>query len=337
MFRPLLAALLLIFPALAQAEEVTVYTGTFRPFVVPEAEASGPGLELVDLVISNADDEAVFARKSFVYGFHRVANGEEALSFPWRQTPERSERVLFSVPLLTLQHALHHMLPAGGDGSLPELGAASIGLVTSYEYVGDIGELIEKAEAEGRAATFNTEAGALGALLRGRIDYLPLPAPVVRATLEADFPNQTRLVRPLVEGPTEIFTLHAIAPRTPWGEAQIRRFDESYTELRAAEVITDDFLTESLARPQRSDIAVLVSAEGFPVIKGALKDDPSTEFALPRGTRVLVREWSVNYSEPTEGTTLYRIMTSPSLVLVLNGPHLGKELYIQNMHLTLAE
>ncbi|NNU16006.1 transporter substrate-binding domain-containing protein [Parvularcula sp. ZS-1/3] len=338
MIRFLTTAALLLFCCIpAHGEPVRVYTDTFRPFVSAEDQRAAPASELVDMILRNAGLEPGFTYKNFAYGLYRVGEGDEALSFPWRRSAEREERVIFSEPFLTLEHSLHRKLPSSAGSGSPQLSQARIGMVGSYVFSGDVAQLVEAARREDRLVVSASETEALAALLAGETDLLALPAPVVTATLEASFPNQTGLVRELEDGPTESFSLHAVAPKNAWGEDLIARFNESYRELRTAGVITDDFLTGRLARPAKPDVAVLVSSEGFPVVKGALKDNPDRELALPAGTRVLVREWSADYAEPLRSQSLYRIMTSSSLVIVLNGPHVGRELYIQNMHLTLAE
>lgn len=319
-------------------EDVRVYTDTFRPFILPEAAAEGPGTRLVDMILRNAGYKADFDYTEFAFGLHAVGNGEEAVSFPWRYSDGRAERVVFSEPLMTLVNAFHYKLPSSvGGPQAPDPASARIGRVTSYAFAGEIAGVLSDAEGEDRVTGYPSEQAALGALLAGEIDLLPLPRRVVRATLRSDYPYEVELIATLDDGPEESYALHAVAPRNAWGRELMQRFDRSLAELRSAEVIGESYLDSSLEEATPRDTAVLRSAEGFPVIIGTLKDDEARQYAIPEGTRVLVREWSGRILEPSGNEQLYRTMTASSLVLVLNGPHLGKELYVKNMHLVIAE
>ncbi len=95
-------------------------------------------------------------------------------------------------------------------------------------------------------------------------------------------------------------------------------------------------LQEEPRPPRRVDLAQLVSAEGNPVILGRASGDSGDEFyALPLGTRVIVLEWSEKIARPSTNDRPYRIMMDESRVVVVSGPHVGRELYIRNMHLSL--
>ena len=84
------------------------------------------------------------------------------------------------------------------------------------------------------------------------------------------------------------------------------------------------------------DIARLITAEGYPAIVGQTSIAEKIDYyTLPQGTRVLVLNWSDKILSPSSTDRIYKSMTDLSYVVILNGPHVGKELYVKNMHLEI--
>ncbi len=285
----------------------------------------------------NADMAPDFRYIDYAFGLHMISRQEQAMSFPWRRTVERAEQVLFTRSFMQLENAFHYKLRATTDASQRrDLNAARVGRVATYSFGGEVARTLDRAAAESRLTEFPTELVALTALLTDEIDLLLLPKRVVGAIMRSSFPDEADLLRTLPT-PMEVYPLHAIAPDTPWGREQVARFDASYEELLAAGVVSEDYVARSLQRAPRRDVSILTSAEGFPVITGTLRSDLTQEFAVPPGTRVLVLAWSPRILEATGDEPPFRTMTDRTAVLVLNGPHLGKELLIKNMHIVIAE
>ncbi|MHA7870810.1 MAG: hypothetical protein ACX939_00515, partial [Hyphococcus sp.] len=102
-------------------------------------------------------------------------------------------------------------------------------------------------------------------------------------------------------------------------------------------VITEDYANEEPPIVRAGDVARIIASEGFPVVVGVAVDDAQSYYAVPQGTKVLVLNWSNRILESSRNARLYQTMVDQSSVLVLNGPHTGKELLIKNMHIAIEE
>lgn len=323
--------------AAAQDQNVKIYTDTYRPYVNPVGEVDGSAMRLVRLVIRNMDLNPDFEHIDYGYGFYATRKSQGDLSFPWLKTAEREEQVLYTVPIYSAQIRLFYNIRFFPESpTLKSLDEKTIGRVINYSYGEQIDDLLDTAETGSRAKTYATDNEAIQALLNGDIDILPQLSSVLTATLNASFQNQNRLIRPMT-GVTTLFPNHVIAPKTRQGEALVKAFNESYAELIKAEVIVPDKLETVLGDTTPSDIGEIVTSEGFPVVIGVSRTEPDNSYAIPSGTRVLILDWSDRILAPSNADQLYKTMVDETLVLVLNGPHIGKELRIKNMHIVISK
>jgi len=323
-------------PAAAQ-ESVRIYTDTYRPYVLPEGEEDGKAMRLVRLVFLNAGLTPDFEYIDFNYGYYAARNSTADLTFPWRETSERSEDVLFSKRLFSDDTKFYYNIRFHPDGLQKEdLANALLGRASGYSYGEVVNNYLDEADSVGQMREYSTETDSLAALLSGEIAALPLPGSVVSATLNASFPNQQGLIRE-VDGVIDPFDFHLVAPRTPEGAAMIDAFNTSFEELIAAGVVTDDYANEEPPTTRTGDVARVIASEGFPVVVGVARNDAQSHYAVPQGTKVLVLNWSDRILEPSRSDRLYQTMVDQSAVLVLNGPHVGKELLIKNMHIAIEE
>ncbi|NHK27523.1 amino acid ABC transporter substrate-binding protein [Parvularcula flava] len=206
---------------------------------------------------------------------------------------------------------------------------------------------------------FQSEVDALDALIRGQIDYFPMAQPAGNALLESDYPDRRELIG-TVEGTQSRRSVHVIAPRTTKGQEMIDAFNESLCSLSGSEAIsedcgesqasrdsasdillmTDEALTTTFA--QREDIAEIVPVDGYPIIIGITclpetADCTGERFALSEGTRAIILEWSDTMMDAQRNDRLYKTVMDTSRVVILNGPHAGKELWIKNMHIKIVK
>ncbi len=329
----LLAVPLACLPLPASAQDVfEIHTGVWRPYVGAAGEPPASAERIVRLVLDDMGAEPVVRRTGYAYAYFTVREGEASAAFPFFETEGRRDEVVFSTPLFQVNNRLYynrrfHDL-SGEDADLSNL---RFGRVAGYSY----GEALDRVTTD--PVTFQTEVEAMQALLANTIDILPMTDAVATATLERHFPNRQQLILPVVSVDPAPSSLHVIAPDTDGGRAFIAAFDASHARLTQAGVIVAVDPTPASPAPAQGDVAELVASEGFPVVVGVDASDAARHFAVPQGTRVLVTEWSPRIQRPADGEGLYQTMVEESLVVVLNGPHVGKELRVKNMHIAIVE
>lgn len=328
---PLLAALALFAGTTGAQEPLRAYTEEWPPYVRAPDEPLGGAARIVRLVVDNMDRRAEFEYFDFGYSYRMVKEGRADLSFPYFRTAAREGDVLWSEPLFSVRNRVfynrrfHDFSRAGGDFS-----GLRIGRVAGYSYGDAIDAMLDD------PVVFATEVEAVEALLNNSIDLLPVTDAVADAILAESFPNRRELVR-AAAGVESWSTLHVIAPKTAEGHALIAAFNESRAELIAEGLIADRDLSAEGAFARAEDIGEIVVSEGFPIVVGVDPGDPSRHYAIPQGTRVLMLEWSPRIAEPSRTDRLYQAMTDQSRVVVLNGPHVGRELLVKNMHIAIVE
>lgn len=324
--------------ALAQdtlSGSVTVYTDTYRPYVNPVGEVDGSAMRLVRMTLLNMKINPEFVHIDFGYGFHATEKSEESLSFPWLKTAEREQKVLYSDPIYSVRSQLFYNIRFHPDGIVPEeIDIKRFGRVTQYSYGEEIDEILNAADKDGRVTTYVSDFAAIQGLLNGEVNLLPQLSSVLTATLNASFSNQNQLIRN-VPGISTLLPNYVVAPKTRRGKALIMAFNKSYDELINAGIINPVTMETGLANMIASDIGKIVASEGFPVVTGVSRTNPSETFAIPPGTRVIILDWSNRILNPSDADQLYKTMVDETLILVLNGPHIGKELRVKNMHLTI--
>lgn len=207
---------------------------------------------------------------------------------------------------------------------------------------------------------FQSEVDALDALIRGQIDYFPMAQPAGNAVLERDYPDRRELIG-MVDGTQGSRSVHVVAPRTTQGRQLIDAFNASLCSLSGRQLVSeacdggatapqasatdillmsDEALTINFA--QREDIAEIVPVDGYPIVIGITcipeaVDCDGERFALSEGTRAIIVEWSDTMTEAQRNDRLYRTVMDNSRVVILNGPHAGKELWIKNMHIKIVK
>lgn len=317
-------------------DAVKIYTDTYRPYVAAAGEVDGSAMRLVRMVVRNMGLTPEFEHIDYGFGYYTTQKSMGDLSFPWLKTEAREKEVLYSKPLYTSDIEYYYNIRFQPNGlTKSDLTGKVFGRVINYSYGPDIDSMLESAEEKGNAKTFATDIEAIRGLLNGDVDILPQLSAVLMATLDNSFPNQNRLVRSIPEIKTP-FPNYLIAPKTAKGRALIKAFNQSYDELIAAGVIDPENLSVASPNSIPNDIAQIVASEGFPVIIGVSNENAKQSFAIPPGTKVLILDWSERIKAPSDADQLYKTMVDETLVLILNGPHIGKELRIKNMHLTIA-
>ncbi|MCF2950179.1 transporter substrate-binding domain-containing protein [Paraglaciecola aquimarina] len=302
-----------------------INTAEWQPYINAKGDPLGSAAELIQLLFSQDNTEVIWQYQNFELAYNQVKKNQKLAAYPYFKTPLREAEVLFSDPIFNVTSHIYYSRQFNEDIQLADLKRFRIGKVTDYSYGTEIDKIVADAK------DINSEKQALIELLNNEIDYLPMTESVMNNLLIETFPEQMLLVKPLsaVKGNA---SLHLIASKTAEGEAlkaQLNRLICHVKEL-------DSLQTNPLKLPNKLDVASLTAAEGYPVILGQSQIEGSPDyFTLPQGTKVLVIKWSSKIQAPSKSDRLYKNMMDLSKVVVLNGPHVGKELYIRNMYIEL--
>lgn len=309
---------------------IDIYTDVWLPYINEEHQPLSSDAKLLELVAKQAGYRLRWRYYSYGLSYDLVKRGKAMLSFPYFKTKDRAGEVGFSKEIfkVTSRFFYNRQFYSEQDFS-KDLSDYRIGKVAGYSYGESVDKLISKAEQ------FQSEQDAIQALLNNDIDLLPLTEEVARATLQEHFPNRLLLLKPLNIISYQPASLHLIAPDTPEGAQILNDFNEAIALYKAQGYISDN--SRRIKKVRQTDFAVLTSAEGYPVILGQTqkKTDDSAFYTLPDGTKAIVLEWSKTITEASHTDRLYKNMIDLSRVLILNGPHVGKELYVKNMHIRL--
>ena len=331
----LFAALLFNLPAQSTSLETTsiqLYTDQWAPYINAEGEPAGRAAKLLELIAQEQSASLAWRYVPYELSYAlitRASSGDDALlGFPYFKTPVREQQVWYSKPLLKATNRIYFNRQFNSDESIKDISRLRIARVSGYSYGVKLDKHVKNAQI------FRSEIAALNALFANKIDLLPMSETVMHEILRKHFPMRQELVKAL-QNYSDTSTLHIIASRNAAGRKSLDAIDKSLAHLKKLNI--SSFNDTSLAQPLPVDIAKLIAAEGYPAILGQtdLEASKAKYYTLPLGTQVAVTSWSKRLLDPSSSDRFYKTMVSLSKVVVLNGPHAGKELFIRNMHLEL--
>lgn len=347
----LLLATLLLFTFQAKAEnstpdKIVVLTSDWRPYINPLDEPPSQVQQLLKILEYEHNIQFQWHFLPFQYIFKKIEGGHQALSFPWFKTPER-DNVLFSDEVFSASCHLFYNRQYSSEPSIDDLAQLKVGKVKGYSYGIKIDQKLES------AIQFVSEEEALKALFENRIQILPMAAGVMNETLASRFPDRLQLIRP-ISGYSDTSALRFMAPDNEYGAKLIKTINEGLAKVGDSKALIDvlepynpqiiDNCSPSLElqdKPLNGEktlhVAKLVTAENYPGIIGSenRSENSNNYYLLPQGTRVAIVEWSEKFRCASPTDRLYKSMTQRSKVVILNGPHIGKELWIKNFHIEL--
>lgn len=313
----------------ASDQPIKIITNTWAPYINEADAPQGSAASIVSLLATELGAGVEWQYIPYDLSFQLVKRNRAQLAFPFFKTSQRANEVIFSEPVFSatshLYYNLQHMTQ---DQSGADLRDMTIGRVSGYSYGQTIDALLEGAKV------FGSEHAALQALFNHEIDLLPMTEGVMAHTLRTEFPERIQLIRKR-PGVSDQSSLHLIAPKTEEGQQTISAFNQALGDLRALNI--DSLNVEPVQLPKPLDLAQLTTAEGYPAILGQsqINSGSGNYYTLPQGTRVIVIEWSDRIINPSNTDRIYKNMMDLSRVVVLNGPHVGKELLVRNMHIEL--
>ena len=307
---------------------VPIATYQWQPYISGSVRESGTAAELLGQIFSQEDINVEWRYQNYDLAFEMIASGKAQGGFPYFKTAERASRVLFSKPIFSVTNRIYYNrqheqgLPLA---DLAKLKQFKFGRVAGYSYGETIDSYLQSAQI------FASEKSALEALLNHEIDFLPMTESVMNTMLNNQFKDQALLVRS-IDSIIGHDTMHLIAPKTKQGELLRDKVNSLIEQVKNIKSLS----LKVVERTRPKDIARLVTAEGYPAIVGQTSlDENSQYYTLPQGTRVLVLKWSNKIVSASQTDRIYKSMIDLSQVVVLNGPHVGKELFIKNMHLEI--
>jgi polar amino acid transport system substrate-binding protein len=310
-------------PLVGLTKTISVATNQWAPYINAENSPLGTAADLLKQVLEQENQKVEWRYKNYDLGFELVVKGTQQSAFPYFKTTEREKRVLYSEAIFNVTSHLYYNRQYENQLNMSQLSQHKFGKVAGYSY----GKIIDK--YLNTAVTYANEKDALEGLLKNEIDFLPMTESVMNTMLNKTYRDQALLIRE-VDKIAGHDSLHLIAPKTDEGLALITKVNLLISQVEGIQSLQP----KPVERFKPQDIARLIAAEGYPAIVGQTSLNKQTEYyTLPRGTRVLILKWSDKIISPSNTDRIYKSMIDLSHVVVLNGPHVGKELYVKNMHL----
>jgi polar amino acid transport system substrate-binding protein len=322
---PLVIILLTACSYSVNGKSLSITTGEWQPYVNKQNETEGLATNLLREIFSTDNTDVTWQYQNYELAYFQVVSKEKLASFPYFKTESRASEVLFSVPVFYASSFVYYNRQYQKNIETKQLSNYRIGRVSGYSY----GELIDNLLIN--AKEYVTEKQALTALLNNEIDYLPMTESVMNNMLNNEFSTQKLLITPL-EGVKDTASLHLIAANNVEGEQVIKQLNLLINKVSSLSSMR--LVPETLKKSP--DLAKLVVSEGHPAILGQTLDRENPQyFTLPQGTSILVIDWSTKMITSSNTDSLYKNMMSLSRVLILNGPLVGEELLVRNMHIEL--
>ncbi|GAC16027.1 substrate-binding periplasmic protein [Aliiglaciecola lipolytica] len=311
-----------------QEPSVRVLTNVWAPYINPEQEPLGRAAKVLETIAAYAQKDIKWRYIPYRDAALLLEKQKAELSYPYFYTEERAEKFHLSKPIFYLTSRLyfnrHFVSSEQADNQYSSL---KIAKVAGYSYGEKIDKIVENAKQ------YETEEDALIALLNNEVQILPMTEGVMNNLLDTRYADQKQLIMP-VKNVNDESSLHIMASKNDVGEQLIADFDKAISMRQNGE----DIKLQPLQNlKQKVDLATLVTSEGFPAILGESENQLGNidYFTIPIGTKVIVLEWSQKILTPSSSDRIYKNMMDTSKVVVLNGPHVGKELRVKNMHIQL--
>jgi polar amino acid transport system substrate-binding protein len=311
-------------------QDITILTDVWPPYINVQEEKSGTAAKLIEVLLDYEEMKTQWHYLPYELSYYQVKEQKALLSYPYFKTPQRANEVLFSDPVFSVTSKVYYnrQFLTAVAATKAYKNKQRVGKVAGYSYGSSIDESVQQ------ATTFSTEKQALTALFNNDISLLPMTEGVMEHKLTTLFPLRKQLIVS-IDNVMDTSSLHVIASKNEQGKAAINKLNKTLSYLKA-EGITSLQMTSTVA-PDPIDVAKLITSEGYPLIIGQTKvnGDNIEYYALPQGSQALIIEWSRKIIQPSATDRIYKNMMDLSKVVLLNGPHVGKELYIRNMHIEL--
>lgn len=311
-------------------QKITLLTDVWPPYINEQGESKGSAAKLIDILFDYENVDTQWHYLPYEISYSQIKNENRLVSFPYFKTKEREGLVLYSDPVFSVTNKIYYnrQFLTAKTAEQAYKNSQRIGKVAGYSY----GELIDKKVSQG--VVFATEELALTALFNHDIDVLPMTEGVMNYHLRTNFQYRQQLILP-INNITETSSLHVIAARTPQGQTVIDKVNNALKSLNSQGMSSLQTTTVATASP--IDIAKLITTEGYPLIIGqsAVSGNNIEYYTLPQGTKASITKWSNKIIQSSKTDRIYKNMMDLSKMVLLSGPHVGKELFVRNMHIEL--
>lgn len=321
--------------------EIRIISGDWHPYTHPDQ------ITLFEQHVNNIflldENIPIWSYTGFDFALEGLRRGQADLGFPFFLSPDRQHEFVFSTPLANVHNIvifnrqnqrLNNLLDGSQSAGIEILNQRDItfGLIRGYNYDGLFGQ-----SSPNSVRLMNSERQALAALLAGDIDLLPIAESVWRSLQLRYFPDRYHLVRTLPglywdEG------IHLIAPKNEDGKQLIERFNAALEQFPFE---PDDFSAAHSEITMIEDIdrgtIRLKSTALQPLILGhTVSESPRRQIlVIPDGTSALVIEWADVYFDHNQAQSVVQLMKAQTQVLLLNGPHAGTRVLVENAHIEI--
>ena len=321
--------------------ETVIISGDWHPYTFPTAKTEVE--KHVEDLLHLQGHTLEWRYSGFDLALEHLRREQADVAFPYYSNEDREQEFLFSDPVLRVENIVLYNRrnplfqawreednePAPASSTMQD---AVFGLVRGYSYAG----LFDGAPPE-HSLWFPSELRALAALLSGEIDLLPIEQRVWQSLQLRNFPDRYHLVR-RIEGLSWRETIHMLAARNEAGRRIIDDFNKVLSEFPLAPEeleLSHDIL--AMAEEIDRGTVLLRKNQLQPMILGHTERHSNSEntLVIPEGTTALVLDWAPEYFEYNENVSVVQLMKARTQVLLLNGPHAGKTVYIENAHIEM--
>lgn len=317
------------------ANTVKIVSGEWHPYVdkmkMTEVEALIENLLLLD------NEQVSWNYPGFYFAQEHLRNNTADIGFPYFKNTERSKEFILSEPVFlvknvvifnkTLSEIDKNML----SSKHPDWDKITFGTVAGYSYEGLHEKKFDK------FISFTSEQSALHALIDGDIDALPIEQYVWQSLVLRHYPNRYYQLQEVADlGWYE--PLFLMASNTPKNKLILNQFNKRLKEFNLKNSkIQFNYGPGQLIEDLDRGTVRLQGTQLRPYITGYSTnmsgDQP--ELVIPNGTTALVLDWSETFfNSPTDISAL-QVLQGRTHVLLLNGPHIGKKVFVENNHIRL--
>jgi hypothetical protein len=351
-------------------EPITLATGEWAPYTsetfLPVYGSFGIAADILTAALAHAKYTPRFTFNRFGASYNLVrdstASSAPIAGFPYYKTAARSKDVLFSQPILTVADVIFY-----NRRKTPELGGIKdlnqlekykndSRFVASYCYQDELQAVLDyqckTAEVDTTQARrqtdvereFKYEIDAFKALIEDEdVRLLPATKSVGLRILQTSFADRQSDIKiiPAFEWHRNV---HVIAPKSEAGEKFIEHLNQG---LRAVKNSPSYERLRNRAYPVllASRLVRLNDPGDFPLVVGqepSHGDQPpaidGADVIIPRGTNALVVKWSGSFlTTETGAVDLPAELQRKSLVQIVNGPLVGRRLWVKNMYIEVPD
>jgi polar amino acid transport system substrate-binding protein len=225
---------LLCLATTAAAQEYTLLTGEWQPYVSESYPNHGIAAEIISHALIAAGAEGDFAFMPWKRCSMMVEKGEGVAAFPYMITPERSEYAAFSEPMMMSRNVFFYKKNELGDfdysGDVNQLKDYAVGGTKGFFYEEDFAE----AGVEVDYAT--EEASAFKKLYLDRVQLVPASELVGWELIEKLYPGEKHLFATTRTAYSEK-PLHLMVSKAhPEGAALLATFNEGLNQIKQSGV-----------------------------------------------------------------------------------------------------